>query len=482
MKQYRLSFVILTLASSLKLSGCSVGREYTQPEILEQDLADFQEQDTGRFIAAEPVALWWKTLNDDPLSQLIDEALAYNHDIRIAIANVEKARAISTGTEFDRLPTIEGNASAKRSHLSNDGPSGSFSSRNVTAYDAGFDAVWEADLFGRVSQRIARNDASYQARVADLKATYITIAAEVARSYIELRGAQHQLDVGLRNANNQRETLRLTQRLTDKGSGTELDISRATTQLELTESSLKPLEAQINATINRLSVLLGKTPDALKELLKLKKPLPSIPESISVGNAIDLFKRRPDILSAERELAASVAQYNIDVADLYPVVTLEGSIGFLATSFASLGTGGAFNYVFGPAINWSILDLGHVQSRIDASDAQTRASLAQFEKTVLIALEEIDTAMVNFSREEQRRDHLFKAAASSAKAANIAKRRFEAGIDSFLDVLDAERTLLEAENLLALSEVKTALDLITIYKALGGGWETAPKPKKPNAP
>ena len=201
------------------------------------------------------------------------------------------------------------------------------------------------------------------------------------------------------------------------------------------------------------------------------EPLPAIPRTVDVGNPIDLLKRRPDIRAAERELARAVADYNLNVADLYPNVTVNGSLGFTSTSVSNLFTGAAGTYLFGPQINWAAFNIGRVLARIDAADARTEARLASFEKTVLLALEETETAMVNFSRQEQTRARLRQAAASSAKAVEYARDRFEAGIDNLLDVLVAQNTMLEAQDRLATSEINMALNLIAIYKALGGGWQ-----------
>ena len=218
-------------------------------------------------------------------------------------------------------------------------------------------------------------------------------------------------------------------------------------------------------------MLTGRLPDALRAELAEIRNIPSIPPAIAVGDASSLLKRRPDIRRTERELAASIAEYNVAVTNLFPVVSITGNLGFLATDFSSLGSSSAFTAGVGPAISWAAFDLGRVRAQIDQSDARTQAALARYEKTVLEAFEEVQNALVNFNREEQRRVKLRRAARSSVESAVLARQRFDAGVDGFLDVLDAERTQLEAENSLAISETTAALDLIAIYKALGGGWQ-----------
>lgn len=472
----RLCTYLLLCASSVTLTSCSVGRDYSAPELPKLSDNVLQEINEGRFKAAEPVKNWWSTLEDRQLTSLVEKALANNLDIQVAIARVEEARAMVSGTEYDRFPKVTASSSAAMQRLSNEGIIGPVADRTVKTYEAGFDAFWELDVFGRVNQGIEAERTRLEAREADLQGVYVTIAAETARTYIELRGAQHRLDVAKRNAQNQQKTFALIENLAQSGRSNDLDIARAQSQLDQTLSQIPPREAEVNAAINRLGVLTGQTPDALRSELKEPKPLPKIPQNIRVGDAGALLKRRPDVRSAERELAASIADYNVNAADLYPRITLQGNIGFLATAFSSLATGGALTYLLAPAISLEAFNLGRVEARIDVADARTRARLAQFQKTVLSALEEVDTTMVNFSREEQRRYRLARSAEASAKAARLARQRYEGGIDSFLDLLDAERRQLEAEDRLASSDVQTALNVIAVYKALGGGWEMAATP------
>ncbi len=469
--------LLLLAATTLSLSACDVGRDYQKPEPPNLSPSVLQETGIGRYSAAEPVKDWWNSLNDKQLSALVDKAISDNLDVKVAIARVEEARAIVSGTEYDRFPTVTASSNAATQRLSAEGISGRAAERTVKSYEAGFDAFWELDVFGRVSQGIEAEEARLNVREAQLRGAYVTVAAEVARTYIELRGAQLRLDVAQKNAQNQKKTFELISKLATGGRANELDISRAQSQLEQTLSIIPSREAEVNAAINRLGVLTGQTPDALRETLKQSAPLPEIPQSIATGDVAGLLKRRPDIDAAERELAAATADYNVNVADLYPRISLQGNIGFMATALSSLATGGALTYLLAPTLNWEAFNMGRVESRIDAADARTREKLALFQKTVLTALEETDTSMVNFSREEQRRQRLASAAAASAKAANIARNRYQSGLDTFLDVLDAERRQLEAQDQLAVSETQLALNVVAVYKALGGGWQTATAPQ-----
>lgn len=460
------------LIMSAALAACQTFRDYTEPvNPAGTEQTNLSAENAAFFKSAQaPVAAWWNEFDDPQLGELVEKSLDTNLDVRIALANLFEARSISRKTGFDRFPTVTSGASFDRQLNSQETPAGQFNERVQNNYEAGFDAVWELDLFGRVSERIAAQEALEDSALADLQDIYVTVTAEVARTYIELRGAQYRLDIAERNAANQHETYDLTRRLSLGGRGTALDTSRAKTQLDLTRSSIPPLKAEVTAAINRLSVLTGQVPDALRGELSGKKPLPSLPVSVAVGDASSLLKRRPDIRSAERELAASVAQYNVAATDLFPTVNIVGSLGFIATNLGSFGAT-ALAGTLGPSLNWRAFDLGRVRAEVNQADARSEAALARYERTVLRALEETQTALSDFTSEEERRATLQDAARSSQQAALIARQRYDLGADGFLDVLDAERTQLQAEDALAGSEISAALDLITIYKALGGGWQ-----------
>src|SRR5690606_34787266 len=235
--------------------------------------------------------------------------------------------------------------------------------------------------------------------------------------------------------------------------------------------SLPLLNTQVDVSINRLSVLTGQMPVVLRQQLAQAQPLPSIPPSINVGDPLDLLKRRPDLRSAERRLASSISRYDMSVAELYPRVSITGMIGFVATHFADLGTGGTLTHLVAPQISWDAFNFGRVQNQVAAADARVQVQLARFEQTLLTSFEEVDNAMTTLAREAERRERLAAAAEASARSSQVALERFEAGADSFLDVLDAQRTQLSAEDMLASSETTLALNVITLYKALGGGWQ-----------
>jgi outer membrane protein, multidrug efflux system len=301
----------------------------------------------------------------------------------------------------------------------------------------------------------------------------VSLLAEVARNYCVLRGKQHQLAVARRNAENQRQTLDLTITLLEGGRGTELDTSRAEAQWQSTLASIPPLETAIKAAMYRLGVLNGQPPTALEPELSAPRPLPALPARVALGKPNDLLRRRPDIRVTERNLAAATARVGVETADLFPRVTLLGSVALQATSLTDLGKGGSDTFAVGPSIFWAAFDLGRVRARIRAADARTEAVLALYEQRVLLALEETENALVDFTRQQARRDSLYASAQASEKAMRLAHQRYQFGVADFLIVLDAERTLLAAQDLLADSETLTATALVAVYKALGGGWEIA---------
>jgi outer membrane protein, multidrug efflux system len=279
--------------------------------------------------------------------------------------------------------------------------------------------------------------------------------------------------VALRNADNQRQTLDLTNALLEGGRGTELDTSRAEAQLTSTLASIPPLETAIKRAMYRLGVLIGQPPTTLEPELSNPLELPTLPTLVALGRPDDLLRRRPDIRVTERNLEAATARVGVATADLFPRVILAGSVALEAGSFMDVGKGGSDTFSVGPSIFWAAFDLGRVRARIRGADARTEAALAQYEQRVLLALEDTENSLVDFTRQQARRDLLRASAQASEKAQNLARQRYQFGVADFLTVLDAERTLLAAQDQLADSETLTATALVAVYKALGGGWEIA---------
>ncbi|MGR8953692.1 MAG: efflux transporter outer membrane subunit, partial [Gammaproteobacteria bacterium] len=417
---------------------------------------------------------WWKLFNDRELNVLIEQAVQYNRDLQTARANLREARALYLEAGLNLAPIITAHANytdQKRSvgALNNR----DFVPRDLQLYSTGFDAFWEVDFFGRVRRDIEASSDEVEAQEASLRDLGVSVIAEVARNYFELRGLQNQLAVSKKNADNQAKTLDITRIRLDSGRGTELDTSRAIAQLDSTRATIPPLESAIYRTIHRLGVLTGQHPGALTKTLSRSAPMPGISETIRIGSPAELLRRRPDIRIAERTLAAATARIGVATADLFPRVTFVGTIALEASMLSGIGATGSDAYSAGPRISWAALDLGRVYARIKAADANAEASLAQYEQTVLNALEETENALVTYNRVRIRQALLTSAARASEKAHKLAHLRFEEGVSDFLTVLDTEQRLLQDQERLAQSETATATALTAVYKALGGGWGSA---------
>jgi outer membrane protein, multidrug efflux system len=456
------------------LVGCAVGPNYVKPDT--KVAPQFEGARDGAFTPQDVQARFWTQFGDDTLNQLVADALDANHDLRIALGHLVEARAERRQAAFDLAPTVTASGGYTKEQIPSV-QSGFPEPLNLRYYDAGFDAFWELDFFGRVRRNVEAQSAQLQGAEASLRDAQVSVTAEVARTYFELRGEQTQLAVAFRNVDNQRETLQLAQARLDAGRATELDTSRAQAQLSQTLATIGPLQAAIARSIHRLGVLTGREPNALEALLAPPRELPELPAMTAVGDPAQLLRRRPDIRVAERQLAASTALVGVAVADLFPKVTFVGNFSYAAAAPGQLGQAGTRAYVIGPSISWAAFDLGRVRAEVAGSRARADVALATYEQTVLRALEETENALVTHARTRDSLQQAAQAAYASQTAARIARTRYEGGLVDFLDVLDAERTQLEAEDRLAQSRTDAATSLIAVYKSLGGGWEMAPPPR-----
>ena len=465
----------LAFLAPLVLTACAVGPNYVKPETKVGD--GFANFDAAAFTQDQTVVRFWSLFGDDLLDSLVSDALVANHDLRIALARFTEARAARRQSRFDQFPTVTAGGGYTKQRLTEEQTLAAGSPiRNETFYDAGFDAIWELDLFGRVRRGVEARRADAESAEANLRDAQVIVIAEVARTYLELRGQQGRLAVARRNVQNQRESFDLANVRLDAGRGTELDTSRAQAQLSTTLAGISPIEASVASSIHRLSVLTGRQPTELRDRLSAARDLPAVPAVAAVGNPTDLLRRRPDIRVAERNLAAATARVGVAVGDLFPVVSFTGSVGFLAASAGDLGDSGTDRYLLAPGISWAALDLGRVRSRISGARARTEGALAAYERAVLGALEETETALVFHARAKERLTYITAAADASASASRLARARYEGGISDFLQVLDAERTQLEAEDALAQSRTDVATSLVALFKSLGGAWVDAPLP------
>jgi multidrug efflux system outer membrane protein len=457
------------------LSACAVGPQYHPPAL---EVAPQFANASLPGLSGDPVRPdFWVLFADPQLTQLERDALDANKDLLVAAANLRESRAARRLAGFDRYPTVSSQSGYTRSLLSQNAvpqiPNATRREREFDDAEVGFDAVWELDFFGQVRRSNEAARADVQAAEASLQDIQVSVSGEVARNYFLLRGFQEQLAVSVRNADNQRQTLDLTQNRLQAGRGSELDSSRAEAQLKATLATLDPLQAGIAASMYRLAVLTGRQPQALLPELSGAKPFPVLPALLAIGDPASLLRRRPDVRVAERTLAAATARIGVAVADLFPKVTFIGSVGYDAASFGGLGGAASQTGVVGPSISWAAFDLGRVRARIQAARAHADGALAAYQASTLRALEDTEDALVTFGHARSQRDTLDQAAAASTRAAGLARQRFEGGLTDFLNVLEAERDMLHAQDDLARSRTDTATSLIAVYKALGGGWDTA---------
>ncbi|HEV8542226.1 MAG TPA: efflux transporter outer membrane subunit [Verrucomicrobiae bacterium] len=464
----RAKLQIITGSALLSLlAACAVGPDYHQPKTTVS--AEFGRVGEAQYSTNTPLVQWWSSFNDPLLIRLVQTALTNNHDLRIAAANLNEARALRRQAQFDLLPVPQATAGYTKEQLSPASFPG-FTSQPLRAsfFDAGFDALWELDLFGRVRRSVESRTAAMEASEASLEAVRVSLTSEIARNYFELRGLQNELAVAYKNVTNQQETVNITRARLEGGRGTELDVARARSILNNTLAIIPPLETSVAEAIHRLGVLTGQQPTALRAELTPPGSLPALPNVVNIGDPNELLRRRPDIRIAERNLAAATANIGVSVADLFPRVTLNGQFGWEASNFSALGTANGEAWSFGPRITWAALDLGHVRARIQAANARAESYLAQYERTVLTSLEEAENALVAFGREQQRLGYLQQSVADSRIAAVLARQRYDAGAVDFLVVLDAERAQLVTEDQFAQSQTRTATALVAVFKALGG--------------
>lgn len=424
-----------------------------------------------RAVAAEIASTGvWDQLGDTTLTRLIAEVLMANPDIQSATARVRGARAARLSATLDFVPTVTAAGGYTRQRLSAAGfpigGGGSFPDQNI--WDAGFDAAWEIDLFGRVRKNVKAQGQLVDAAREDLRNVQVTLAAEVARAYFELRGAQEQLTVATRNAENQRNTLKVTQDRLDAGTGTAFDTERAKAQLSSTLAVLPTLQAQVAAAQYRIGVLVGRSPVAVAVELGGAAPLPHLPSDTALDLSDSVIQRRPDVRAAERELAASRSLVGSARSEYLPKLSVGGQAGFTSSEFNDLGGDGTFRYAVGPVISWPALNLGRVKARVDASQAVADQSRAIYRRTVLEAEQEIQTALVRYRTAGERVGQLGEAAAASERAAELARIRFSEGVTDFLQVLDAERTQLEAQSQLVQGRTDAATAYAALVKASGG--------------
>ncbi len=453
------------LALALAVSACAVGPDYQAPET---QPARINALEAGDYDRTDFESAWWQQFDDPALSQLVQQSLKENRELRVAFARLRAARAIRDDVGNDQLPVITSRASGEFGKAQQ--PPTSEERIRQERYDLGLDMAWELDLFGRIERSIEASEAQSEAAEAELYQLQVSLIAELVDAYGNLRGAQLRERIARDNLKNQSQSRALTEQLRDAGIGSELDVLRADARLAATEASLPQLQADEARARHRIATLLGQRPEQLSVDLS-PRPLPVIAKALPIGDPAELLRRRPDVRVAERQLAAATANVGLATADLFPRVSLSGFLGFTAGRGSQLGAAAANAWGVAPTISWAAFDLGSVRARLRGAEADADGALASYEQQVLLALEESENAFSDYAKRQQRLVSLVRQVEASRAAAEQAAIRYREGTEDFLVLLDAERERLAAEDAQAQAEIELYRGIVAIYKALGGGWQ-----------
>jgi len=346
-------------------------------------------------------------------------------------------------------------------------------SRQLNLFQAGFDATWELDIFGGVRRSIEAADADIAASEESRRDVLVTLLSEVALNYTQLRGSQRRLAIAYENIAAQQDTVELSQTRYNAGFTNELDVSQAQAQLATTQSQVPLLETSIRQAIYQLSVLLGQPPDALVAELEQEAPIPATPPDVPVGLPSELLRRRPDIRTAERQLAAATARIGEAMADLFPKFSLTGSFGTQTRDIRHFLDAKSLFWSIGPAVSWPIFDAGAIRANIRVQNARQEEALATYEKTVLTAFQDVENSLVAYLNEQVRHRALAEAVAANQRSTDLSNELYGRGLAAFLNVLVSEQALYASQDQLVQSETTAVTNLISLYKALGGGWEVS---------
>ena len=482
-----------TLAGALcllTLCGCaSVGPDFVPPDPMLPSVS-FLGKPEPAIAEAKPALIdlsggdprWWAAFRDPVLTSLAERVGAANLDMATATLRVAESRFERGVTASAEIPAINGNASYQRELYSQNGvlslvkplvsPTSPFFIPPISIWQTGLDASWEIDLWGRVRRQVEAADAQVVASEFQRRDTLISTLAELARDYIELRGTQTQIAITRANLTSSREILQLTKTRAEKGLTTQLDVENAAAQVEAVRATLPTLEDQESVWLNALSLLLDEPPGSLHGELARAKPIPPVPPRVPLGLPSELARRRPDIRQAEAQLHEATATIGVAVADFYPSVKFNGNVEFNALDLKNLWKGSSLQYVIGPSISLPIFEGGRLKSTLELREAQQQEAAIAYHKTVLQAWHEVVNALVAYRTEQERRARLKAQTGHSRQALALARVRYANGVGDFLTVLDAERTVFQAELQDAQSTTTVSTNLVQLYKALGGGWET----------
>src|SRR5436190_1152373 len=472
---FRIVTCSAVIGLSVLVAGCKVGPNYSAPQSsvpngYHAQLAIATNQ------PLQTLSQWWRLFQDPQLDRLVQEATAANLDLRLALARIREARAESGVTRSALLPSVNASGDYSRQRLSANNPSGLLArSANQPLeqnfFNAGFDMNWELDVFGGNRRALEASLADLVAAEESTRGVLITVIGDVGLNYLDLRGLQRQLTVARENLRLQQQTVALTRDRFKAGLASELDTARAEAQAANTASLIPLLEQDIQRSIHRLSILIGKEPAELESQLVAVAPIPRGVPGIPVGLPSDLLRRRPDVRQAEREVAAATARIGVATADLFPRFFLTGAAGLQSLNASDFFDAGSRFWSIGPSVRWPIFTAGRIRQNIRVQNARQEQAAIRYEQTVLTSLEEVENALVACGKEQEHHQALVESESANLRAVELADQRYRSGLEDFLNVLETQRTLLAVQDGLARSERTEGQNLVRLYKALGGGWE-----------
>jgi len=467
---------ILVLLSPL-VASCVVGPKYVPPQPALP--STWQEAPhVGSVGDRSAIERWWTEFHDATLTDLVTAAIVGNLDLKIAATRVREARAARGIAASAALPQAGVHAQSARSERSDAvppfnavaGDASPFGSRTQNVFEGGFDAGWELDVFGGVKRDVEAAVAQVQAAEESRRDVLVTLVADVARNYVELRGAQRQLEILEATVRSQQDSLDLAKARFDAGLGTALDVERAEGLVDATRSRGPELQRLIKRAIYRTDVLLGEAPGGVASRVETPRPLPSQPPDVPELLPSELLSRRPDLRRAERDVAAATARVGVARSELFPRFSIGGNFGRRSRDAGDLGSSGSQFWFLFAGVRVPILSGGRIRSNIEVQDARQEQAVRQYEKAVLVAVEDVENALSSHTREQRRLEALRASVAANRRALDLATERYTGGLENFLSVLDAQRAVYAAEDGLAQSETNALVSLVAVYKALGGGW------------
>jgi len=488
-REARLWVCVVVLGVAMgTVSGCKTGPDLGAPNVAVPKAFRTTLPVAGvEAAAAGTLAAWWKVFEDPVLDRLMAEAAAANLDVRVAQARVREARALRGVARSALFPTLDATGSYTRNRSSENTMQGRQMAifgedLEQDLFSAGVDMNWEIDVFGGRRRAVEVATAEVDVSEEQRRDVWVGVLAEVGASYLELRGAERQLSVARGNLAAQEQTAALTRDRFAAGLTSELDTAQAAAQVATTRAQIPPLEEARQRALHRLGVLTGRAPGAWAAELESPTGLPKATPGVPVGLPSDLLRQRPDIRRAEREVAAAGARVGVATAELFPKFYLTGAAGLQSVAAEDFALGGSRFWSLGPSLRWPVFQAGRIRRQIRAENARHEQALLRYEQVVLVALEEVENALVAFGQEQDRQRALAEAELAVRRTVVLANERYRSGLVDFLDVLEAERSLLSAQDSLVRSERQLGQNLVRLYRALGGGWHEGPVESATEAP